>query len=103
MQDNRDQLILDIKIANYRKQQQQRILEEQNFQQQIPKIKQLKATIFQDDMHYFAKSFFTGFPIALGSLIIFRSLLIFPLAMCATNYLQKNMHQFYEYLEQNQQ
>ncbi|CAD8160270.1 unnamed protein product [Paramecium pentaurelia] len=102
MQDQRDQLILDIKIANYRKQQQQKIEQEQQFKEQLPKIKQYKAQIFQDDMHHFAKLFFTGFPIALGSVIIFRSLIIFPFAIWTTNYMQNNMHKLYEYLENNQ-
>ncbi|CAK81838.1 unnamed protein product (macronuclear) [Paramecium tetraurelia] len=101
MQEKRDQLILDIKIANYRKQQQQRQQQEQQFKEQLPKIKEQKHQIFQDDMHHFVKSVFTGFPIALGSVIMFRSLMIFPFAIWTTNYMQNNMHKVYEFLENN--
>ena len=50
---------------------------------------------FHDDMHSLSKELFTGLPFALGSMILFRSLIVFPLALASVYAIQKNASKLY--------
>lgn len=54
--------------------------------------------VFHDDMHALSKEFFTGLPVALGSVILFRSLIVFPLALASVYAVQKNAYKLYDYI-----